>query len=65
MVAMAHTMKMRVLAGGVETADQLAQLVAMDCDEAFGFYLSRAVAPAEIDGLVKSSRNWIGLNWQV
>lgn len=63
-VAMAHTMKMRVVAGGVETADQLAQLVAMDCDEAFGFHLSRAVAPAEIDGLIRSSPNWIGLSWQ-
>ncbi|WP_317204135.1 putative bifunctional diguanylate cyclase/phosphodiesterase [Janthinobacterium sp.] len=65
LVAMAHTMKMRVVAGGVETADQLAQLVAMDCDEAFGYYLSRAVAPDEIDALLKSSSSWIGLSWQV
>ena len=64
-VAMAHTMKMRVIASGVETADQLAQLVSMGCDEAFGFHLSRAVAPTEIEGLVKSSRNWLGLHWDV
>ncbi|MDC8758979.1 putative bifunctional diguanylate cyclase/phosphodiesterase [Janthinobacterium fluminis] len=64
-VAMAHTMKMRVIAGGVETADQLAQLVAMECDEAFGFYLSRAVSPAEIDSLIKSSTSWVGLSWEV
>ena len=64
-VAMAHTLKMRVVAGGVETADQLAQLVAMECDEAFGFYLSRAVAPAEIEGLIKRSQDWLGLSWNV
>ncbi|MFM9434713.1 diguanylate cyclase (GGDEF)-like protein/PAS domain S-box-containing protein [Janthinobacterium sp. CG_23.3] len=64
MVAMAHTLNMRVVAGGVETADQLAQLVAMECDEAFGFYLSRAVAPADIDGLVKSQQRFPGLSLQ-
>ncbi|HEV7814062.1 MAG TPA: EAL domain-containing protein [Janthinobacterium sp.] len=53
-IAMAHTLKMRVIAGGVETSHQLEQLTAMGCDEAFGFCLSRAVAPAEIEALVRS-----------
>ncbi|MET3132500.1 diguanylate cyclase (GGDEF)-like protein/PAS domain S-box-containing protein [Oxalobacteraceae bacterium GrIS 1.11] len=59
-VAMAHALKMRVIASGVETAEQLAQLAAMECDEAFGFYMSRAVAPADIDSLIKSRRSWNG-----
>lgn len=53
-IVMAHTLKMKVIAGGVETNAQLAQLAAMDCDEAFGFCLSRPVGPAEIEALIKS-----------
>jgi diguanylate cyclase (GGDEF)-like protein len=52
-IAMAHTLDMRVIAGGVETAQQLERLTAMGCDEAFGFCLSRAVAPAEIEALMQ------------
>ncbi|HWW69315.1 MAG TPA: EAL domain-containing protein [Duganella sp.] len=51
-IAMAHTLNMRVLAGGVETGDQLARLMAMDCDEAFGFCLSPAVPPGEVEALL-------------
>lgn len=51
-IAMAHTLNMKVIAGGIETDEQLAQLTAMDCDEAFGFCLSRAVAAHEIDALL-------------
>nr|WP_315395111.1 EAL domain-containing protein [uncultured Duganella sp.] len=51
-IAMAHTLDMRVIAGGVETADQLAQLMAMGCDEAFGFCLSPAVPPDEVLALL-------------
>jgi diguanylate cyclase (GGDEF)-like protein len=52
-IAKAHTLDMRVIAGGVETAPQLERLTAMGCDEAFGFCLSRAVAPAEIEALIR------------
>lgn len=51
-IAMAHTLNMRVIAGGVETGDQLAQLIAMGCDEAFGFCLSPAVSPDEVETLL-------------
>ncbi|HEX7986537.1 MAG TPA: EAL domain-containing protein, partial [Duganella sp.] len=53
-IAMAHTLDMRVLAGGVETGDQLARLMAMDCDEAFGFCLSAAMPPGEVEALLAS-----------
>ena len=55
-IVMAHSLKMKVIASGVETEAQLAQLAAMDCDEAFGFCLSRAVAPSAIEALIKSRR---------
>ena len=47
-VEMAHALDMRVMAAGVETEEQLAQLSAMGCDEVFGFCLSAAVAPEEV-----------------
>jgi diguanylate cyclase (GGDEF)-like protein len=53
-IAMAHTLDMRVIAGGVETGDQLSQLTAMGCDEAFGFCLSAAVSPGEVESLLAS-----------
>ena len=51
-IAMAHTLNMKVIAGGVETAEQLAALTAMNCDEAFGFCLSRPVAAPEVEALL-------------
>ena len=55
-IVMAHSLKMKVIASGVETEGQLAQLAAMACDEAFGFCLSRAVAPGAVEALIKSRR---------
>ncbi len=52
-IAGAHSLNVRVVASGVETEEQLARLTALGCDEVFGFCLSRAVAPAEIDALIK------------
>ena len=42
-IAMAHTLKLRVVAEGVETEAQRAFLKAHDCDEFQGFLVSRAV----------------------
>ncbi len=44
-ISMARTLKLRVVAEGVETAAQLAFLQGLACDEAQGFYFSRAVEP--------------------
>jgi diguanylate cyclase (GGDEF)-like protein/PAS domain S-box-containing protein len=45
-VAMAGSMGMRVLAEGIETAEQLARLKQLGCDDGQGFYFGRP-APAE------------------
>ena len=50
-IASAHALKMRVIAGGVETSAQLARLGLMDCDEAF--CMSGAVQPAGIELMLK------------
>lgn len=51
-IDMAHTLDMRVIAAGVETSEQLAQLAAMGCDEAFGFCLSAPVSAEEVELLL-------------
>lgn len=50
-VAMAHALDMRVVAEGVETAEQLAALQSLGCEEVQGYYISKpvpAVAAAQL-----------------
>ena len=42
---MAHTLKLRVVAEGVESEGELAFLRARDCDEGQGYYFSRPLIP--------------------
>ncbi|MBW3498089.1 hypothetical protein, partial [Janthinobacterium sp. NKUCC08_JDC] len=49
------TLGLRTIAGGVESGEQLELLAEMGCDEAFGYFLGRAVAPEDIEALLKSS----------
>jgi EAL domain-containing protein (putative c-di-GMP-specific phosphodiesterase class I) len=55
-IEMAHSLNMQVIAAGVETGEQLEQLAAMGCDEAFGFFLSAAVPPQEVEALLAGRR---------
>jgi diguanylate cyclase (GGDEF)-like protein len=51
-VAMAHALDLRVVAEGVETADQLVRLRALGCEEAQGYLLARPGPPAAITTLL-------------
>jgi diguanylate cyclase (GGDEF)-like protein/PAS domain S-box-containing protein len=48
-IAMAHSLKLLVIAEGVETEAQLATLAALGCDEYQGFLASPALPPAEFE----------------
>jgi diguanylate cyclase (GGDEF)-like protein/PAS domain S-box-containing protein len=52
-VSMGRSLRMTVLAEGVETAEQLAQLRKMGCDMAQGYYFSR---PTTADGIAEILR---------
>lgn len=47
-IAMAHSLKIRVVAEGVETFDQLDFLRAQDCDQYQGYYFSRPLPADQI-----------------
>jgi diguanylate cyclase (GGDEF)-like protein/PAS domain S-box-containing protein len=53
-IAMAHSLKLRVIAEGVETLEELEFLQAHSCDEAQGYFFSRPVPPAEFARLLRS-----------
>ncbi|MGQ0592141.1 MAG: putative bifunctional diguanylate cyclase/phosphodiesterase [Gammaproteobacteria bacterium] len=57
-ITLAHSLKMKVIAEGVETADQLAALKAQSCDEAQGYYFGEG---RETIGGAARSRNASGL----
>jgi EAL domain-containing protein (putative c-di-GMP-specific phosphodiesterase class I) len=51
-ISMAHNLKLRVVAEGVETAQQLAFLQARGCDEGQGYYFSPAIPPDDFARLL-------------
>ncbi len=52
-IALAHSLKLKVVAEGVETEAQLAFLQSLSCDEYQGFLTSRAVDPEEFKRLMR------------
>jgi diguanylate cyclase (GGDEF)-like protein/PAS domain S-box-containing protein len=55
-IALAHSLQLKVVAEGVETIEQLAYLRARGCDEYQGFLTSHAVSPEEFARLRREER---------
>ena len=53
-IALGHSLGLKVIAEGVETAAQLAQLRRMGCNEMQGFLFSRPVSSADMTNLLKN-----------
>ena len=51
-ISMAHALDLDVVAEGVETADQLARLRTLGCNEAQGYFFARPGEPGDIDDMV-------------
>ncbi len=51
-IAMAHGLRLKVVAEGVETREQLEFLAGLGCDEVQGYYFSRPLPVAEIEGFI-------------
>jgi diguanylate cyclase (GGDEF)-like protein/PAS domain S-box-containing protein len=55
-IALAHSMKLNVIAEGVETAEQLAFLSERGCDQMQGYCFSRPVEPQGIEALLRAAK---------
>ena len=55
-IGLAHNLKLKVVAEGVETEGQLNFLSTHACDEMQGFYFSRPVAPSECEDMLREGR---------
>ena len=61
MIAMSHALGKKVIAEGVETAEQLAILRRLRCDEIQGFFISHALPPRELAELVRERAGRVAL----
>ena len=57
-VSLARNRGIQVIAEGIETPEQLAQVQALECDYVQGFYFSKPVEPDQIDRLITSDGEW-------
>ena len=55
-ISMAQSLKLRIVAEGVETAEELAFLEAHDCEEAQGYYFSRPMPAEQFAALLASQQ---------
>jgi EAL domain-containing protein (putative c-di-GMP-specific phosphodiesterase class I) len=54
----ARSLNLRVVAEGIETAEQYAQVRNMGCDTAQGYYFSRPVPSEEASALIAADTHW-------
>jgi EAL domain-containing protein (putative c-di-GMP-specific phosphodiesterase class I)/CheY-like chemotaxis protein len=55
-IGLAHSLKLKVVAEGVETEGQLNFLSMHSCDEMQGYYFSKPVAPGECEAMLRQGR---------
>lgn len=58
-IAMAHSLKLKVVAEGVETVEQLAFLIEHQCEEMQGYYFSKPIPVDQFGDLLKSGKKLV------
>ena len=58
-IGLAHSLKLKVVAEGVETPEQLAMLSDWACDEIQGYYFSEAVPAADCAAMLRSKKRLV------
>ncbi|MGH8863906.1 MAG: putative bifunctional diguanylate cyclase/phosphodiesterase [Burkholderiales bacterium] len=56
-ISLAHSLRLKVIAEGVETAEQLEFLKTLGCDQYQGFHFSAALVASDFENLVRGSHN--------
>jgi diguanylate cyclase len=56
-VSLAHSLRLKVVAEGVETPEQLAFLKTVGCDEYQGYHFSKPLPAATFESLIRDSRD--------
>ena len=57
-IALAKTLKLRVIAEGIEDEYQLSYLVAKECDLLQGFYFARPIYPEDVPDMLRQVFSW-------
>jgi diguanylate cyclase (GGDEF)-like protein len=55
-ISLAHSLRLKVVAEGVESTEQLEFLKTLGCDQYQGFHFSPALPPSQFEALVRSKR---------
>ena len=54
-ISLAHSLRLKVVAEGIENAEQLAMLQKLGCDQYQGFYFSRPVDSTKLGEMLRST----------
>jgi EAL domain-containing protein (putative c-di-GMP-specific phosphodiesterase class I) len=60
-IALAHSLKLKVIAEGVETEIQLAYLYAHHCDAIQGYYFSRPMSASDCEQMLTQGKRLLGV----